>query len=99
MFRNRARIEAFRPHAVPQVAPVHCNNKWPDRRPAAAGKQAGRQRLACHWRVAAAGGRLECWWEIERPDAAPAEPPGPSWAAKYVLGLRSPARHPSLELV
>jgi hypothetical protein len=76
MFKNLARIDAFRSHVVPDsMAPVYCNDNRPGRRPAAASKPAGQQRLTCHWRTA--GGRLECYWQTEPADDA--EAPGPSW--------------------
>ena len=76
MFKNLARIDAFRPHGVPHTAPAYCNDNRPGRRLAAASKRAERLRPRCHWR--AIGGRLECFWEIERADETPAEAPGPS---------------------
>jgi hypothetical protein len=76
MFKSLARIDAFRPHGVPRTAPAYCNDNQLGRRLAAASKRAERLRPRCHWR--AIGGRLECYWEIERADETPAEAPGPS---------------------
>jgi hypothetical protein len=77
MFKNLARIDAFRSHAVPNsAAPAYCNDNRPGRRLAAAAQRAGQQRLTCHWR--AAGGRLECHWQAEPADDTAAEAPGPS---------------------
>jgi hypothetical protein len=74
MFKNPARIDAFRPHVTPKLAaPAYCNDNRPGRL-AAAAQRAGQQRLTCHWR--AAGGRLECHWQAEPADEA--EAPGPS---------------------
>jgi hypothetical protein len=73
MFKNRARIDAFRPHAVPQKkAPAYGNDNRPGH-DLAASKRAERPRLACHW--GAAGGRLECHWQTES-DETTADVPG-----------------------
>jgi hypothetical protein len=75
MFKNLARIDAFRPHGVPEkTAPAYCNDNRPGRALAAASKRAGRLRPRCHWR--AVGGRLECYWQIESADETSAEAPG-----------------------
>jgi hypothetical protein len=77
MIKNLARIDAFRPHVVPETAPAYRNDNRPGRRLAAAAKSAGRQRLTSHWRTVS--GRLECHWQIEPADETSAEAPGPSW--------------------
>jgi hypothetical protein len=78
MFKGLAELGAGRRHMVPEAAPLHCNDNRSDRRPAAALRQARLQGLTCHWRAAAAGGRLECHWQIEPADEASAEAPRPS---------------------
>ena len=76
MFKVLAELGVGRRHMVPQAAPARCNDNRPERRLAAALKHA-RPQLTCHWGAAAAGGRLECHWEIEPADETTAETPGP----------------------
>ena len=87
MFKNLAEIGVGRRHVVPEAAPVHCNDNRPNRHLAAVSQQARPHRLTCHWRAAAAGGGLECHWQIEPADETPAEAPGPSCTTGSVQGL------------
>jgi hypothetical protein len=57
-----------------------------DNRPVGARATAGRTRmrrpvLACHWRVVPATGALECFWQDESADGAPAAAPSP-WRSR-----------------
>jgi hypothetical protein len=93
MFKSLAELGAGRRHVVPEAAPSHCSDNRPDRRPAAAFRQARPHRLTCRWEPAAAGGRLECHWQIEPQDLpmsvdASAEAPGPSCTTGKVQGLQ-----------
>jgi hypothetical protein len=92
MFKGLAELGARRRHVVPEAAPSHCNDNRPERRPIAALSQARPRGLTCHWRAAAAGGRLECHWQIESQDPpmaveASAEVPGPSCTMRQMQGL------------
>jgi hypothetical protein len=86
MFNNLAEIGVARRHVVPDAVPVHCNDNRPDRRPAAVSKRARPQGLTCHWRAAASGGGLECYWQVEPADEASAEPAGPSCTTEQMRG-------------
>ena len=78
MFKELAKLGAGRRHVVPEAVATQSNDNRSDRVLAAASKRARPQGLTCHWRAAAAGGRLECHWQVEPADEAPAEAPGQS---------------------
>ena len=60
MFRNLARLDAFR--RIPAVpAPAPSNDNHPGRHLAAATPR----RLVCRWQANAATGRIECRWDLE----------------------------------
>jgi hypothetical protein len=86
MFKGLAKIGAGRRHMVPQAAPAHYNRNRPERHLAAALRHA-RPQLTCHWGAAAAGGRLECHWQIEPADEAAFETPGQRCTTKQMPGL------------
>jgi hypothetical protein len=87
MFKTLAQLGAGRRYMVPEAAPTYCIYNHPDRRLAAASRRARPQGLTCHWRAAAAGGRVECNWQIEPADETSAEAPGPSCATRQMHGL------------
>jgi hypothetical protein len=72
---------------VPEATPAHFNDNRPDRRLAAALKRARPQGRTCHWRAAAAGGRLECHWQIAPADETATETPGQSCTTRRMFGL------------
>jgi hypothetical protein len=86
MFKGLAKIGARPRHMVPQAAHAHFNDNRPERRLAAALKHA-RPQLTCHWGAAAAGGGLECHWQIEPVDETAAETPGPRCTTRRLHGL------------
>jgi len=69
MFNSLARIDAARLAA--RALAHHNDNHHADRRPAAS-QRARAERLVCHWRVAAAGDRLESYWHVESADESDA---------------------------
>src|ERR1700693_1491452 len=85
MFKGLAKLGAGRRHMLPEAAPAHCNDNRPDRRLAAVLQRTGPQALTCHW-AAAAGGRLECHWQIGPPDETSAQAPEQSSAPRQVHG-------------
>ena len=85
MIKSLARIDAFRLRALPETASAYCNDNRPGRRLVPAAKSAGRQQLTSHWGTVA--GRLECHWQIEPADQAPAEVPGPSCTGSMHCGV------------
>lgn len=91
MFKGLAELGAGRRHRVPQAAPSHCNDNRPDRRLAALSKRARPHGLTCHWHVGAAGGRLECHWQIEPADETSTEAPGQRCTTRQMLGRRGAA--------
>jgi hypothetical protein len=66
---------ASRPAAL-----AHANDNRINARGAVA---SGRPILTCHWR-SAAGGKLECYWEIETVAAGAAEEPDGRWTISRV---------------
>jgi hypothetical protein len=56
------------------VAFAHSNDNTKSVHAAVARHRGGRPVLACHWRRAA-GGCLECWWEVEPASKATPEDP------------------------
>jgi hypothetical protein len=88
MFNRLAGIHAARRTAR---ALVHHNDNHPALRRAAASQSARAWRLACHWRLGAAGDRLESHWEIESADETEASGPGLSimTAARWWFGQRT----------
>jgi hypothetical protein len=72
MFNRLARIDAARLAA--RALAQHNDNNHTHRRPAAS-QRARAERLSCHWRVAAAGDRLESYWQIESVDESDAPRP------------------------
>jgi hypothetical protein len=86
MFKGLAKFGAGRRHLVPQAAPAHFIYSRPDHRLAAPSKHV-RPLLTCHWGTTAAGGGLECHWQIEPADETAAETPGQRCTTRHMQAL------------